>query len=81
MSVPAESNLERRFAQEARLLPAGRLLYAPDRLTSGDQLANLIVEHHDLRDRLAPAEAAPTAVAATASRAQIPVAHLLQCKT
>src|SRR5258706_15536425 len=56
--------LERRLAQRARAVSLRRLLELPDRRARDDQLADLVVQDQQLRDRLAALEAGAAALAA-----------------
>src|SRR5260221_11525453 len=63
-------SLQCRIAQEPRAARPGGLLQLAHRGTGGDQLAQLVVEDHELGDRLAPLVAGAAAFAASAPDAE-----------
>src|SRR5262245_30261021 len=62
---------EGRLAQEARAGALRRLLERAQRRARGDELAQLVVQDHELRDRLASAVAGAATLPATLADAEI----------
>src|SRR5215831_19932944 len=67
--------VDRGFAQEARAIRARGLFELPDRRARDDHLAQLVVEHHDLRDRAAALVTGAAALPAAAPGLEAPARH------
>src|SRR5688500_5649943 len=63
---------ERRLAQEARARAPRRLLQLAQRRATGDELAQLVVQDHELGDRLAALVAGAAAFAAAFAGLELP---------
>src|SRR5690242_8139373 len=74
--LAAFHGIERGVAQEARAAGARRLLELAHRGAPGDQLADLVVENHELCDGLAPLVARAAALPAAASQTESERARL-----
>src|SRR5262249_432023 len=75
--LAAPDRVERGVAQEARAARLRRLLERSHRGAPGDQLADLVVEYHQLGDRLASLEPRAAAFPASAPDPEAELARLL----
>src|SRR5690348_2834449 len=68
--------IERRVAQQAGAVAHRRFLELAHRGAGGDQLAQLVVEDHQLGDRLAAAVAGAAALAAALAELELPAGNV-----